>query len=63
MRFHLQNLKLDIIDEMSIVGYSFLNNIHLRLQDIMGTTDSSIYFSGMSVLAVGDFYKNLTCWK
>ena len=57
MRFHLQNLKLVIIDEISMVGYSLLNNIHLRLQDIMGTTDSSSYFGGMSVLAVGDFYQ------
>ncbi|XP_062607978.1 uncharacterized protein LOC134269784, partial [Saccostrea cucullata] len=56
MRFFLQHLKIIIIDEISMVGYSLLNDIHLRLQDIMGT-DSTTYFGGVSVLAVGDFYQ------
>lgn len=56
MRFILQHLKLIIIDEISMVGYSLFHDIHLRLLDIMGT-DYKSYFGGVSVLAVSDFYQ------
>lgn len=56
MRFTLQHLKMIIIDEISMVGYSLLNDIHLRFQDIMGA-DCTTYFGGVNCLAVGDFYQ------
>lgn len=56
MRFFLQHLKLIVTDEISMVGYSLLNDIRLRLKDVVGT-DCISYFGGVSVLAVGDFYQ------
>ena len=57
LRNSLKNLKIVIIDEISMVGYTTLLQIHRRLQDIMGTIKNDVYFGGVSVMAVGDFYQ------
>ena len=57
LRNILKILKIDILDEISMVGHSTLLKIHQRLQDIMGTVRDDVYFGGVSVLAVGDFYQ------
>lgn len=51
-RFH--DLKIVIIDEISMVGRGMLNFINLRLQEIKGCTKP---FGGVSILAVGDLYQ------
>ena len=56
MRFLLQNLKVLVIDEISMVGLPMLEDINERLQLIMGTADTTLY-GGVSVLAVGDFHQ------
>ena len=40
-----------------MVGYTTLLQIHRRLHDIMGTIKNDVYFGGVSVMAVGDFYQ------
>ena len=50
MRFLLQNLKVLVIDEISMVGLPMLKDINERLQLIMGTADTSL-FGGVSILA------------
>ena len=57
LRNSLKNLKIFILDEMSMAGYSTLLQIHRRLQDIMGTIKNDIYLGGVSVMTVGDFYQ------
>ena len=56
MRFLLQNLKVLVIDEISMVGLPMLEDINERLQLIMGTADTTLY-GGVSILAVGDFHQ------
>ena len=56
MRFLLQNLKVFVIDEISMVGLPMLEDINERLQLIMGTADTTLY-GGVSILAVGDFHQ------
>ena len=48
------DLKLIMIDEISMVGISQFEFINLRLQDIFGTTKA---FGGVSVICFGDFYQ------
>ena len=49
-----RNVKLLIIDEISMVGNKLFNYINRRLQQIIGT---SAVFGGISVLAVGDLFQ------
>lgn len=56
MRISLKELKLIIIDEISMVGNTTLIHIHQRLQQIFSTPNSEL-FSGISVIAVGDLYQ------
>ena len=56
MRFLLQNLKVLVIDEISMVGLPMLEDINGRLQLIMETADTTLY-GVISVLAVGDFHQ------
>ena len=49
--YRLWNLKVIIIDEVSMVGAGTLQNIHSRLVEIFERDDS---FAGRSVLFVGD---------
>ena len=54
MRAHMHDLKIVIIDEISMVGRGMLNFINLRLQEVKGCTKP---FGGVSILAVGDLYQ------
>ena len=56
MRQSLAELKLIIIDEISMVSNIGLLHIHQRLKEIF-VTPSTELFSGISILAVGDFFQ------
>lgn len=56
LRVLLSELKLIIIDEISMVSNSMLLHIHLRLKEIFATPSSQL-FAGGSVIAVGDLYQ------
>ena len=53
LRLSLSELKLLIIDEISMVSNNRLLHIHQRLKEIFGTSSSKI-FAGISIIAVGD---------
>ena len=46
-----------IIDEISMVSYETLSFIHQKLTEIKGTDDTEVYFGGLNIIAVGDFYQ------
>ena len=46
-----------IIDEISMVSYETLSFIHQWITKIKGTDDTEVYFGGLSIIAVGDFYQ------
>ena len=56
MRMSLSELKLIIIDEISMVANTTLLHIHQRLKEIFGTNNSQL-FAGISIIAVGDMYQ------
>ena len=56
LRMSLAELKLIIIDEVSMVANTTLLNIHQRLKEIFVTPNSKL-FAGVSILAVGDLYQ------
>ena len=56
LRLLLSDLKLKIIDEISMVGNTTLLHIHQRLKDIFGTR-SSLLFAGITIIVVGDLYQ------
>ena len=56
LRNRLSDLKVIIINEISIVSNSILYYIHLRLNEILGTTDTEP-FNGLTILSVGDFFQ------
>ena len=56
MRLSLSELKLIIIDEVSMVSNIRFLHIHQRLKDIFCSSSSQL-FAGISVLVVGDFYQ------
>ena len=56
LRMALSELKLIIIDEISMVSNTTLLHIHQRLKDIFATSNDQI-FAGLSILAVGDLYQ------
>ncbi|XP_063420756.1 uncharacterized protein LOC134705970 [Mytilus trossulus] len=53
-RLKYKNLKVVIIDEISMVGCKMFNFINGRLQEIMGNNRQ---FGGVSIIAVGDLYQ------
>ena len=53
LRCQLSELKLIIIDEMSLVGADMLYRIHLRLREIFDTPPT-VPFGGINVILVGD---------
>ena len=53
LRTQLGQLKLVIIDEVSMVGFRMFNLIHKRLQDIKGCSKD---FGGVSVICFGDLF-------
>ena len=56
IRVLLSELKLIIIDEVSMVSNITLLHIHQRLKDIFGSNSSQL-FAGISIIAVGDLYQ------
>ena len=56
LREKLSQLKLIIIDEVSMVSNIRLKHIHDRLTEIFATPNT-ILFAGLSVIVVGDFYQ------
>ena len=56
IRNKLSNVKLIIIDEVSMVSNVKLKHIHERLKQIFQTPDSML-FAGISVIMFGDFYQ------
>ena len=40
-----------------MVSYETLGFIHQRLTEIKGTGDTVVYFGGLTLIAVGDFYQ------
>ena len=57
LRNHLTNLKVVIIDEISMVGADILYHIHRRLEEITGCTGPDVTFGNVTVIAVGDLYQ------
>ena len=56
MRMLQADLKLIIIDDISMVATTALLHIHQRLKEIFGTSNAHL-FAGFSILAVGDMYQ------
>ena len=56
LRTKLSNLKLLVIDEVSMVSSLMLKYIHERLKEIYSTRDT-VWFGGISIVVVGDFYQ------
>ncbi|XP_069105751.1 uncharacterized protein [Argopecten irradians] len=56
-RTTMSQLKILVIDEISMVGRTMFTHIHKRLQEAKGTDGSGTLFGGVSILAVGDFYQ------
>lgn len=56
MRVSLSELKLIIIDELSMISNITLLQIHQPLKDIFGASASQL-FAGLSVVVVGDLYQ------
>ena len=53
-RCKYQNVKVVIIDEISMVGNKLFHYVHKRLQEI---TTRPLPFGGISVIAVGDLFQ------
>ena len=56
LRRQLSEVKVIVIDEISMVSNYLLLHIHQRLKEIFGTLEDTP-FSGISILAFGDFYQ------
>ena len=56
MRLSLSELKLIIIDEVSMVTNTTLLHIHRQFKEVFGTTNSQL-FAGISTIAVGDLHQ------
>jgi len=56
LRHRFSELKVIIIDEISMVSNKLLLFIHQRLCEIFGCTTDNL-FAGISVIACGDFYQ------
>ena len=57
LRNQLNNLKVVIIDEISMVGADTLYHIHRRLEEITGHTGQDVTFGNVTIIAVGDLYQ------
>jgi len=55
-----QNLSTVIIDEISMVSYKILKQIHLRLLDIRDCHESMHPFADVNILAFGDLFSAQT---
>ena len=56
LRYKLKDLKLIIIDEISMVSSKMLKHIHERLKQIFGTPDS-MSVASISLITVGNLYQ------
>ena len=56
LRQSYQNLSTLIIDEISMVSYKILVQIHLRLLDIKDCHDKPLPLAGVNILVFGDFF-------
>lgn len=56
MRLSLSELKVIIMDEISMLVNTALLHINQRLKEIFGTSNSQL-FAGISILGVGDLYQ------
>jgi energy-coupling factor transporter ATP-binding protein EcfA2 len=57
LRKYWHHVNTLIIDEISMVSYETFLHIHLRLNEIMGIEDPTIFFGGLNVIVLGDFYQ------
>ena len=57
LRRELKDVQVIIIDEVSMVSYQLFSFVHRRMMEIKGIEDASVFFGGVSVIAVGDFYQ------
>ena len=58
LRLSLIDLKLIIINEISMVDNTTLLHVHQRLKQIFATA-SSLLFEGISIIVVGDLFQLL----
>jgi len=56
LRNKLSELRIIVIDEISMVSNSLLLHIHQRLTEIFGCLEN-ILFAGISIILCGDFYQ------
>lgn len=56
IRIALSDLKLVIIDEISMVSNTTLLHIHQRLKEIFATPNNQL-FAGLSLITLGDLYQ------
>ena len=56
IRIALSDLKLVIIDEISMVSNTTLLHIHQRLKEIFATPNNQL-FAGLSIITLGDMYQ------
>ena len=56
LRNKLSEVKIIIIDEISMVSSMLLYQVNQRLNEIFGYSDQ-LPFAGMSVIVCGDFYQ------
>ena len=55
IRMALSDLKLIIIDEISVVSNTLLLQIHQKLKEILSTSNNCL-LSGLSIIILGDLY-------
>ena len=55
IRMALSDLKLIIIDELSMVSNTLLLHIHQKLKEILSTSNNCL-FAELSIITVGDLY-------
>ena len=56
LRQSLSELRLIVVDELSMISNNKLLHIHQRLKEIFGTSVSKL-FADISIICVGDFYQ------
>ena len=56
LRNRLSELKVIIIDDISMVSNNLLFYVHLRLNEIFGTANDKTC-AGISIITVGDFFQ------
>ena len=61
-RMALSDLKLIIIDEISVVSNTLLLHIHQQLKEILSTSNNCL-FAGLSIITVGDLYQLPPIWR